>query len=404
MPDKMEQLHAQIEQGVAELVDGSRASRGPAERERALWPDWRCSGDPQARGPVPSALVPLRPWRHPCSLSGRLNVADGPAGQGETAMTRKCALVLALALTVGFAPRAEASHRRVRCGDVISRSTVLRNDLTCDGDGLVIGADNVTLDLDGHSITGRRGDGSVGIENAGRDEVTIKNGFVNEFERGVVLRAGANRNRLEGLRTDGHRVYGIVLFNSNNNLLKQNGAVGNGTLSAGNLPEACLPIAQVGGGIFLFDSQGNRLDANVSQVNSGYGLALFGSARNRLERNEAGAVGSDGNGCGGIYLLDSDDNRLRRNVAAEDVLDGIFIDSRSSGNRLERNLADSRGTGNDDGIDVENKDTTIKGNTATNNGDLGIEAVRGVTDGGGNRASGNGDPRQCINVRCRPAT
>jgi hypothetical protein len=35
------------------------------------------------------------------------------------------------------------------------------------------------------------------------------------------------------------------------------------------------------------------------------------------------------------------------------------------------------------------------------NADLGIEAVVGVTDGGGNRASGNGNPtRQCLNVSC----
>jgi hypothetical protein len=35
------------------------------------------------------------------------------------------------------------------------------------------------------------------------------------------------------------------------------------------------------------------------------------------------------------------------------------------------------------------------------NGVLGIEAVAGVIDGGGNRAFGNGDPRQCLIVVCR---
>jgi hypothetical protein len=40
-------------------------------------------------------------------------------------------------------------------------------------------------------------------------------------------------------------------------------------------------------------------------------------------------------------------------------------------------------------------------NRAVRNGDLGIEAVAGVTDGGRNRASGNGDARQCVNVKCR---
>jgi hypothetical protein len=33
--------------------------------------------------------------------------------------------------------------------------------------------------------------------------------------------------------------------------------------------------------------------------------------------------------------------------------------------------------------------------------DLGIEAVAGVLDGGGNRALGNGNPLQCLKVVCR---
>lgn len=35
------------------------------------------------------------------------------------------------------------------------------------------------------------------------------------------------------------------------------------------------------------------------------------------------------------------------------------------------------------------------------NGDFGIDAVAGVTDGGGNFAVGNGNPLQCNNVLCR---
>jgi hypothetical protein len=55
---------------------------------------------------------------------------------------------------------------------------------------------------------------------------------------------------------------------------------------------------------------------------------------------------------------------------------------------------------NADGIEVANAATTIARNTANENGDLGIEAVAGVTDGGGNRASGNGNAAQCTNVVC----
>jgi hypothetical protein len=44
---------------------------------------------------------------------------------------------------------------------------------------------------------------------------------------------------------------------------------------------------------------------------------------------------------------------------------------------------------------------TVSRNTANDNGNLGIEAEPTVIDGGGNRASGNGNPLQCVSVRCK---
>jgi hypothetical protein len=60
-----------------------------------------------------------------------------------------------------------------------------------------------------------------------------------------------------------------------------------------------------------------------------------------------------------------------------------------------------RGPRGDDGIDVRAPGTTVTRNTANANHGLGISAVPGVIDGGGNRAAGNGDPAQCINLACR---
>ena len=51
-------------------------------------------------------------------------------------------------------------------------------------------------------------------------------------------------------------------------------------------------------------------------------------------------------------------------------------------------------------MDVRSAATTITRNTANANGDLGIEAVPGVKDGGGNVAHHNGDRRQCTNIVC----
>jgi hypothetical protein len=44
--------------------------------------------------------------------------------------------------------------------------------------------------------------------------------------------------------------------------------------------------------------------------------------------------------------------------------------------------------------------STLTPNTANANHDLSVEAVFRVTDGGGNKASGNGNPLQCSNVVC----
>ena len=102
-------------------------------------------------------------------------------------------LALAVAGAMGGG-RAPASH--VACGDTITADTTLDNDLIdCPNNGIVIGADDITLDLNGHGIDG---DGTefadcpknefcdVGVANDGHDGVRIKGGTVREFGLGRV--------------------------------------------------------------------------------------------------------------------------------------------------------------------------------------------------------------------------
>jgi parallel beta-helix repeat protein len=77
--------------------------------------------------------------------------------------------------------------------------------------------------------------------------------------------------------------------------------------------------------------------------------------------------------------------------------DGVFVLDTAENTLIEGNLALAS---QDDGIDVDSPSTTLTGNHALNNSDLGIEAVFGVTDGGGNKAHGNGNPAQCTNLAC----
>ena len=62
------------------------------------------------------------------------------------------AAIVAAFMAVGVSP---ALATTVVCGQVITQNTKVSNDLTnCPGDGLVIGAGNIKLDLGKHTIDG----------------------------------------------------------------------------------------------------------------------------------------------------------------------------------------------------------------------------------------------------------
>src|SRR4051812_48606764 len=90
----------------------------------------------------------------------------------------------------------QALASNVSCGDTITTDTTLHKDLiNCPNNGIIIDADNVTLDLNGHLVDGD-GTPTAGCDPAtefcdeglvalGHDGVTIKHGRVREFADGV---------------------------------------------------------------------------------------------------------------------------------------------------------------------------------------------------------------------------
>ena len=83
------------------------------------------------------------------------------------------AVVLSLAATsaAGVAPAGAAGPG---CGSVVTGSVVLQADLVnCPADGLIVGAPNTRIDLNGRTISGTNAAGSVGIRINGHLNVTI---------------------------------------------------------------------------------------------------------------------------------------------------------------------------------------------------------------------------------------
>jgi hypothetical protein len=101
---------------------------------------------------------------------------------------------------------------------------------------------------------------------------------------------------------------------------------------------------------------------------------------------------------GGGIVIGGDRYTVTGNLVDQiDSRDGIRVEPGAAGTLLRANVATRNG---DDGIDVDSPATTVTANVANDNVDLGIEAVAGVTDGGGNRARGNGNPAQRVGVAC----
>ena len=89
-------------------------------------------------------------------------------------------------------------------------------------------------------------------------------------------------------------------------------------------------------------------------------------------------------------------NWLIGNVVTSTCHDGISVNSSSRNTQLIRNLSYDN---DHDGIYVGDSTAKLVGNSALGNDAYGIEAVPGVR-GGGNQASGNGNPDQCLNIAC----
>ena len=405
---------------------------------------------------------------------------------------------------------------------MLTHSVRMTADLTgCTGNGLEIGADRVTVDLNGHTLGGTSGNFD-GVVSEGYSDLTVKNGIIENFGGAVraqgqaqpglahdvivrninsidgsVFVADISRPRLERNTFGGsvlvfdsdHAILdanvvrggGIAFFGaSDKNRVSHNtiensdgfgilfyggfGASTNGRITdntidgtahqgihlAGDVTSTVVEhnaIVHVQAGGITVDSAedvfgqpliptGNLISRNIITT-SFDGLEIVEADRNRITRNTVIGAGTFGDPNGefgtgglGIGIASGSGNEvshntftggrrglpaiqvggttpgprrpttntvITRNTAAGNHGDGILVTALAENTVLERNTANRNGA---NGIYVLNRLTRITRNTANDNAAFGIQAVAGVSDGGHNRASGNG-LGQCTGVACR---
>jgi hypothetical protein len=272
-------------------------------------------------------------------------------------------LVLAVLLAIGsLALAAGPAHAQpLQCGDTVTQDTTLTADLLeCPGDGLVIGAAGITVDLNGHTISGQIISGSnlqqVGIDNsAGHDDVTIRNGRVEFFYHGGIHLVRADRNRVEGVTLDLFHDFGILLEG------------GSGNRFTGNSVDRPGPV---GIGVYGTSrpSRGNLIAGNTTNSANTANIALrFGTITGTVIEDNQANESQDEEQWGGSITVSSGGDHVAGTVVRRNRLDtnfgiALLVGEGATDTLVERNsLDDSFGRA----ISSEGDRTVVRANTIT---------------------------------------
>ncbi len=234
----------------------------------------------------------------------------------------------------------------VACGQTITKDTTLTADIgPCQGEGIIVGADNIRLNLNGRRLLGNSDQGAsgefAGIRLAGRTGVTVtghpgasgKKGTVSGFEAGVVI-DGGSANTIENLT------------------------------ARDNIGRDDFRNADLGDGIVVFGSPSNRILNNVVVHNGIFdGIGVLGSASNNTTiqgntvedtvgpRPDPRSGFDMGGPAGQGIIVNGADGRTRALI---------------TGTKIEGNIVRSNASA---GIsNINNTDATIMGNTIEDNG------------------------------------
>lgn len=300
------------------------------------------------------------------------------------------------------APAVAAPGQALACGSVVTQSTTLTNDVgPCTGDGLIIAANNVHLNLNGHKVFGtfspagtdglsfahnatagaaftgsNSGSGPAGVRFADVTGSTLSNGEVFNFSVGVLIDHGS-RNTVTGI--DAHDNVGagnndnwgdgISADFSNNNTIRGNVADNNGVYS----------------GISLVDASSNNVVAGNQVANNNIAFGNFGirvegpnALNNIVEGNTVtGSFNS------GIVVLPSCTNIFTSVPLPQQCMVNGVPNVANTGTIVRDNVSNSNGA---NGIVLfamgtsyvyQPTDETIQGNTTENNTGDGISLFGG---------------------------
>ena len=258
---------------------------------------------------------------------------------------------LAAVALVAVAPEANGKGGTpiTSCGQSVTTNAVLAQDLACTGHGILVNAPHVTIDLNGHTLTGDGGalDNGVWVL---ASRVTVKNGVLRGFGVGLLASGVVDHLSIVNVAASGNSVFGF------------------------DLEDDSISVA-----------------SSSASANTSDGIIVLGNAFSIRSST------TSSNGDNGINI-DGAAPKITSVISSGNRSTGIFANHATLGS-----VKSSTVSGNgDDGMVISGTGAQVKGNRAEGNGfpngvsdlsGLGINVLRAVP--GKNYARGNDDPAEC---------
>ena len=226
------------------------------------------------------------------------------------------------------------------CGEIVNEDVTLTSDLECGpGDGLIVGANDITINLNGYSITSS-------------DEAGSENPSINYDGSSGILVPNAQNVAISGLGEISGFSRGVTFM----------GSIG------GQIADVQLANNDIG--VLMTGSEGTEVSRNTITNN---GIALISDASNKgvMAFNQVVANLEQG-----MLLLGSDDNVVAANNMFGNGENGIYTDILSNGNTMDFNTVFGH-----EGADLNNDDgrsTNVNQNSFGENNNCGTSLPGGL--------------------------
>jgi parallel beta-helix repeat protein len=201
-------------------------------------------------------------------------------------------------LTTLAAEGAPSLSTNPACGQVVSGIVNLTSNLDCSGDGLIVGAPNTVINMNGFSISGPGQESSkVGIMVPNVDNVVVTGpGSLSNFQAGVLL-TGANGFKIDSVILSNNQI-GTFMTGAENAQIQQNIVQDNSI------------------GIASHSSRGAAIDSNLMSGNVLAGVTFVNTQQSSLGMNNI-----HGSQNGAFLDGQSSQNSIADNNVLQNIID-----------------------------------------------------------------------------------